>query len=105
MNRDLIGSGVAEIAFQPHRYKILKHLSKSTEPQFVDQIAEATGIHPRLVSHHMDILEQYKLAKSEYGTMKAKDARKRMITVRFCEITKHCTETLHAVKQEVVDNW
>ena len=92
-------NGTAEIALQPGRFKILQMLRKSG-PSFVDQIAKETGIHPRLVSHHVDVLQEEKLVESKYEIAKV-GGSKRGVAVRTCWATDKAEEVLKDVRDSV----
>ena len=73
------------------RFKILKML-RTTGPAFVDEIAKETGIHARMVSHHVDVLEEQKLVESKYELAKV-GGSKRGVAVRTCWTTDKAEET------------
>src|SRR5439155_957456 len=84
----------------PARFKILK-LLKERGPTFVDQIAKETGIHPRIVSHHIDVLQEEKLVASKYELVKINDS-KRDVAVRTCRITAKADEVMKDVRQSML---
>ena len=92
-------NGTAEIAFQPGRFKILQTLKKNG-PSFVEQIAKETGIHPRLVSHHLDVLHEEKLVETKYEIAKL-DGSKRGVAVRTCRVTQKAEEVLRDVRESL----
>ena len=92
-------NGTAEIAFQPGRFKILQMLKKNG-PSFVEQIAKETGIHPRLVSHHLDVLQEEKLVETKYEIAKL-DGSKRGVAVRTCRVTEKAEEVLKDVRESL----
>jgi DNA-binding transcriptional ArsR family regulator len=99
MNKFII-DGTAGLAMHPSRFKILQELRQSKQPLFVDQIARITNIHPRMVSHHLDILEEAELVKCTYDLAKV-DGSKRGVAVRLCSITEKAEEVFLAIKENV----
>ncbi len=92
-------NGTAEIVMQPARFKILK-LLKERGPTFLEQIAKQTGVHPRMVSHHIDVLEGEKLVESKYELVKL-DGSKRDVAVRTCWVTPKAEEVMKDVRESV----
>ena len=92
-------NGTAEIALQPGRFRILQMLRKNG-PSFVEQIAKETGIHPRLVSHHLDVLQEEKLIESKYEIARV-EGSKRGVAVRTCKATDKVEEVLRDVRESV----
>jgi len=90
-------NGTAQIMLQPARFKILRTL-REHGPAFVDQIAKATGVHPRMVSHHLDVLEEQKLIESKYELTKV-EGSKRGVAVRTCRITAKAEEVLRDIRE------
>jgi DNA-binding transcriptional ArsR family regulator len=90
--------GTAQIVTQPARFKILKVLKRG--PTFVDQIAKETGIHPRMVSHHIDVLQEEKLVESKYELVKINDS-KRDVAVRTCWITAKADAVMKDVRDSM----
>jgi len=95
-----IVDGTAEVMMQPARFKILRHLRQSHEPQFVEQIAKAVEIHPRLVSHHLDVLQSQGLVESRYELMKA-EGSKRSVAVRMSVATPKAEKVLQDIAKSV----
>lgn len=95
-----IMDGTAEILMQPARFKILQHLRDSKEPRFVEQIAQAVEVHPRMVSHHLDVLEEEGLVKSRYELVQVQGS-KRGVAVRLCEATRRAEEALRDIQESV----
>lgn len=95
-----IMDGTAVIVLHPARYQILAFLGEKKEPQFVDQIAKATGIHPRMVSHHLDVLEDKKLLSSEYRIIDGKTGR-RGIAVRMCTLLPKAKQVIDGLKESL----
>ncbi len=94
-----ITDGTAEVMMQPVRFRILQYLRQSREPRFVEQIAKAVGIHPRLVSHHLDVLKEQGLVESRYELMKA-EGSKRSVAVRMCVATSLADKAI----QDIVES-
>lgn len=95
-----IDDGTAGLAMHPARYKILQQLRQSKQPLFVDQIARETKINPRMVSHHLDILEEAELVECNYDLVKV-NGSKRGIAVRLCSITEKAEEVFKDIKESV----
>jgi len=93
-----ITDGTASIVMHPARFKILQYLRQSKEPQFVEQIAKAVGIHPRMVSHHLDVLQEEKLIESKYELVKV-DGSKRGVAVRMCISTHKVDDVLRDIRE------
>ncbi len=92
-------NGTAEIMMQPARFKILEML-RAHGPAFVDQIAKETGVHPRMVSHHIDVLEEQKLVESKYEISKIEGSN-RGVAVRTCWTTDKAEEAIRDIKESV----
>ena len=88
--------GTAAILLQPGRFKILQELRKNG-PTFVEELAKRTGIHPRLVSHHLDVLQDQQLIESKYEISKIQGS-KRGVAVRTCKATAKAEEVLADVR-------
>ena len=95
-----IVDGTAELMMQPARFKILQYLRQSQGARYVDQIAKATGIHPRMVSHHLDVLEEEALVDSMYLLVNARDS-KRKVAVRMCRATSKADKALDDIRESV----
>ncbi len=95
-----IVDGTAEVVMQPARFKILQHVRQTKEPQFVEQIAEAVDVHPRMVSHHLDVLEEQGLVETKYELMKARGSKRR-VAVRTCVATPKADEVLRDIRKSV----
>ncbi len=95
-----IVDGTAEVMMQPSRFKILQHLRQAHQPQFVEQIAKTVGIHPRLVSHHLDVLEEQGLVESRYELVKATGS-KRSVAVRMSVATPLAERALKDIADSV----
>lgn len=95
-----IVDGTAEVIMQPTRFKILQHLRQAKGPQFVDQIAKAVGVHPRMVSHHLDVLGEQELVRSAYELVPAKGSR-RKVAVRMCEATPKAERVVRDIQDSM----
>lgn len=93
-----IADGTAEIMMHPARFKILMLLRESATPLYVQQISKAAGIHPRLVSHHLDILEEEKLVQCTYE-LRRDDDSKRGVAIRMCRITLKARQALKNIRE------
>jgi len=96
-----IVDGTAAVMMQPARFKILQYLRQAKEPQFVDQIARAVGIHPRMVSHHLDVLEGQDLVRSEYELVLARGSSRR-VAVRMCWTTPKAEKVVRDIQDSVI---
>jgi DNA-binding transcriptional ArsR family regulator len=96
-----IVDGTANVVMQPARYQILQYLRKTKEPRFVEQIAQATGIHPRMVSHHLDVLQDEGLVESKYELAKV-DGSKRGVAVRLCVATPKADAVFKEIRENSV---
>ena len=93
----IIDEGTAQIVMHPVRFKILQFINEATEKQFVEQIATAIDEHPRLVSHHLNVLQDIGLVECKYEVTKAKGAKRRRVAVRFCKPTPKLSEVFQDV--------
>jgi len=84
----------------PVRFRILQFINSSKAPQYVEQIAEATKEHPRLVSHHLNVLEKLELVECTYEVAKAKGSEKRGVAVRLCKATPKLSEVLQDIAEK-----
>ncbi len=92
--------GTGELVLQPTRFMILRYMQRIGEPQYVDQIARAVGVHPRLVSHHLDVLEDEGLVESEYRLMPV-DGSSRKVAKRMCVATARASAVLEDIAKSV----
>jgi len=92
----IIDEGTAQIVMHPVRFKILQCLRESSKPLFIEQIAKAVDEHPRLVSHHLDVLQEVGLVDCKYGLTKAKGSN-RGVAVRLCSPTPKLSEVFHDI--------
>ena len=95
-----IYDGTATIIMHPVRFNILQFVKGSTEPQYVEQIAEAIDQHPRLVSHHLDVLQRLGLVECNYEVAPAKGSKKRGVAVRLCKATPKLSEVLREISTD-----
>ena len=98
----IIDEGTAQIVMHPVRFKIIQCISGATKPLFVQQIAKAVGEHPRLVSHHLNVLQEIGLISCKYEIAKAKGSA-RGVAVRLCFPTPKLTEVFHDIAQAVAE--
>ena len=84
----------------PSRFLILQCLRNSIEPPFVEQISQETKINPRMVSHHLDVLEEQELVKCNYE-MRQINNSKRTMAVRLCQITHKAEEVFIDIKESL----
>jgi DNA-binding transcriptional ArsR family regulator len=92
-----IVDGTAEIMLQPARFKILQ-LLRHNGPMFVEQIAKDTEVHPRMVSHHLSVLQEQGLVESKYELAQVVGS-KRGVAVRMCWATPKAEEVLKNVRE------
>ena len=93
----IVDEGTAQLVMHPVRFKILRHIAESPTKQFVDEIAKAIGKHPRLVSHHLNVLQEKGLIECNYEATEAKGSKRRMVAVRFCTPTPKLAEVFKDV--------
>ena len=98
----IIEDGTAEIIMHPVRFKILQCISEAPEPLFVEQIAKAVGEHPRLVSHHLNILKEIGLVDCKYRIAEAKGST-RGVAVRLCFPTPKLNQVLRDIAKAVTE--
>jgi len=92
--------GTASIVLHPVRFNILQFLKSHKEPQYVEQIAKAVDEHPRLVSHHLNVLQDLGLVDCSYEVAIAKGSSKRGVAVRLCKATPKLTEVLQEIAED-----
>jgi len=97
----IIDEGTAQIVMHPVRFKILQCIRKASKPLFVEQIAKVVDEHPRLVSHHLDILQDIGLVDCKYELVKAKENSTRKIAVRLCSPTPTLSEVFQDIAEAV----
>jgi len=97
----IIDEGTAEIVMHPIRFKILQFVKEAPEPPFVEQIAKAINEHPRLVSHHLDVLQDIGLIECKYEVKKAKGSTTRGVAVRLCIPTPKLSEVFEEIGEAV----
>ena len=88
-----------EIVMHPVRFKILQVINEAAEPQFVEQIAEEIDEHPRLVSHHLNVLQDLGLIECTYEVITAKGSLKRGVAVRCCKSTPKLSEVFREIAE------
>ncbi len=95
-----ITDGTASIVMHPVRFNILQFIKCTKEPQYVEQIAKAVDEHPRLVSHHLNVLQDLGLVDCTYEVTTAKGSSKRGVAVRLCKATPKLTEVLQEIAED-----
>jgi len=95
-----IEDGTAEIVLQPARYLILRFLQDSVISMYIDEIAKVVKVHPRMVSHHVDILEEKGLIISKYELINSHNS-KRKVAVRLCSVTQKLYEVFEEIRESV----
>jgi DNA-binding transcriptional ArsR family regulator len=95
-----IVDGTAEVMMHPARFQILQYLREAKEPRFVDRIAKAKGIHPRMVSHHLDVLQEQGLVECKYELMKVGGSN-REVAVRWCWPTDKARKVLLGIQESM----
>jgi len=98
----IVDDGTAKLVMHPVRFKILQCISEASKPLFVEQIAKAVNEHPRLVSHHLNILQEIGLVDCKYEIAKAKGST-RGVAVRLCSPTPKLTQVLHDIAKAVAE--
>jgi len=81
-----------DMILQPVRFKIVRLLMKSEKPMYIEQIADAVGEPSRLVSHHLEILEDKGIVISQFEIIKKSSPRP--VAGRFFEMTEKGQATL-----------
>jgi DNA-binding transcriptional ArsR family regulator len=95
-----ITDGTASIIMHPVRFNILQFIKSAKEPRYVEQIAKAVDEHPRLVSHHLNVLQDLGLVDCSYQVATAKGSSKRGVAVRMCRATPKLTEVLQEIAED-----
>jgi len=93
----IVDDGTAQLVMHPVRFRILRHINEAPKKQFVEEIAKAIGEHPRLVSHHLNVLQDIGLIECTYEATKAKGSKRRRVAVRFCTPTPKLAEVFQDV--------
>lgn len=83
---------------QPSRWRILEFLTESKDPQYVEQIAKALKIHPRMVSHHLDVMQEQGLVETKYELVDV-NGQKRGVAVRLAKDTPRAAEVLRQLHE------
>ena len=92
--------GTAGVLMHPARYQIIQCLSHASEPLFVEQIAKNVKINPRMVSHHLDVLEKRELIECKYELVTVNDSKRR-VAVRLCKVTPKTYDVLKDIRESV----
>jgi predicted transcriptional regulator len=90
-----IDEGISDAIFQRIRFRIVTLLKENGKPLYIEQIAKEVGESSRLVAHHLEILEDMGLVKSEFGIVKEAT---RPVAGRFFETTAKADETLEKIR-------
>lgn len=97
LSMKIVDEGTAQLVMHPVRFKILKYINEAPEKQFVEEIAKAINEHPRLVSHHLNVLQDIGLIECTYEATKVKGSKRRRVAVRFCTATPKLAEVVKEV--------
>jgi DNA-binding transcriptional ArsR family regulator len=95
-----IYDGTALIVMHPVRFSILQFVNGAKEPQYVEQIAKAIKEHPRLVSHHLNVLQDLGLIECTYEVATVKGSTKRGVAVRLCKPTPKLSEVFQEIAED-----
>jgi predicted ArsR family transcriptional regulator len=90
-----MGSSAIEdihILTHPLRYRIAETLTKSKEPMFIGQIAEAVRADARLVSFHLATMLDYGFVEGEWKVSKL--PRSKGKAVKYYRLTAKADQTL-----------
>ncbi len=90
---DFFANGTAEVVAQPSRWAILEYLMQSKDDKYVEQIAKELKIHPRMVSHHLDVLQDQGLIETRYELIDL-NGSKRGVAVRLAKATPKAKEVV-----------
>ncbi len=90
-----IDERISDAIFQPIRFRIVTLLKANGKPLYIEQIAKEVGESSRLVAHHLEILEDMGLVKSEFGIVKEAS---RPVAGRFFVTTQKADETLEKIR-------
>lgn len=93
----IVDEGTAQLVMHPVRFKILRYIAEAPTKQFVEEIAKAIDEHPRLVSHHLNVLQDIGLIECTYEATEAKGSKRRKVAVRFCTPTPKLAEVFKDV--------
>jgi DNA-binding transcriptional ArsR family regulator len=99
----IVDDGTAKIVMHPIRFRILQFIKEAQEPQYVEQIAKAVDEHPRLVSHHLNVLQDIGLIECRYELAKAKGSAVRGVAVRLCAPTPKLAEVFEDIGKAVAE--
>jgi DNA-binding transcriptional ArsR family regulator len=95
-----IYDGTALIIMHPVRFSILKFINEAKKPQYVEQIASAINQHPRLISHHLNVLQDLGLVECTYEIATAKGSTKHGVAVRLCRATSKLKEVFQEIAKD-----
>jgi DNA-binding transcriptional ArsR family regulator len=96
---NIIENGMAEMALQPLRFKIIKILQKNGA-MYLEQIAQLLQENPRLIAHHLEILLDAGLVRDRFDVITAKASRRKAVA-RFFELTPKASMLLGEIAKAV----
>lgn len=70
---------------------------------YVEQIAKKVDAHPRMISHHLDVLEKQGLIDCKYDVIQIKGSKRR-VAVRLCSTTLKSEEVFKDIKEALEEN-
>lgn len=100
MELKFIVDGTAELMMHPARFQILQYLREAGEPRYVDQIAKAKDIHPRMVSHHLDVLQEQGLIECKHELQKVNGSN-REVAVRWSWTTDKAEKVIEDIRESM----
>lgn len=98
----IIDEGTAQIVMHPVRFNIIQCISEAAKPLYVEEIAAIVKEHPRLVSHHLNVLQKIGLIDCKYEIVKAKGST-RGVAVRLCSPTPKLREVFRDIAEAVAE--
>jgi DNA-binding transcriptional ArsR family regulator len=90
--------GVEDAVIQPVRLRILTLLAENVQSLYIEQIAKSVGESSRLTAHHLEILEDMGLVRSEFGIVKEAS---RPVAGRFFVLTPKADEALGQLRSSL----
>jgi len=91
---------VIHMVTHPFRFKILQCIGEASEPLLVEQIAKVVNEYPRLVSHHLGILQEIGLVDCECKPMITKSLSWK-VAVRLCSPTPNLKKILSDIEEAI----
>lgn len=91
-----MSEAIRDVLLQPTRFKIALYLANSKAAEYLDQIASAVDESPRLVAHHLEVLEDMGLVSSEFRIIENKESGRGFAGRFFTPLLK-----LHEVLNEL----